>query len=100
MFSDEIPRYLMLCLRIDAFSNKYNDIIKHAIKLVSLFFAFCIREIEWGAYDEGRAVFDNLLKFFLKPDIEKKIEELRKSKNMSEILPALEKIRQDMDFLR
>lgn len=87
----------MLCLRIDAFSEKLNDIVKHAIKLIGLYLAFCAREIERGAFSEDRAIFDSLLKYYLKPDMEKKIEELCKNKNMLEIVPTLEKIHKMME---
>jgi hypothetical protein len=45
-FNDEIPRYLMLCLRIDALNEKMSDIVKHTIKLISIYLEVCKFEIE------------------------------------------------------
>ncbi len=75
LFSDEIPRYLMLCLRIEAFSSKFNDVLKHSMKIMSVYLDFCILEIKGGFFSEERPVFENLLKHYLKStDLEKKIE--------------------------
>jgi len=55
LFSDEVPRYLMLCFRIDALNETLNDVLKFSIKLVGLYLTFCIREIiELKAFDEAR----------------------------------------------
>lgn len=62
IFSDEVPRYILLCFRIDDFNKSANDILKHSIKLVTIYLQFCKKEIQFGEFDEDRVVFDNLLK--------------------------------------
>ncbi len=68
LFSDEVPRYLILCLKIDAFSSKVTNVLKHAVKLVGMYLKYCLEEIELGEFNEKRAVFENLIKFYLKSD--------------------------------
>lgn len=77
------------CLRIESFSAKYNDIIKHTIKLIGIYLQFCISEIELGLFDEKRAIFENLVKYFLKIDLQQKIGEMRSKKEFKEIQVSL-----------
>ncbi|KAL4487143.1 hypothetical protein ABPG72_001595 [Tetrahymena utriculariae] len=101
LFSDEVPRYLMLCFRIDSFNESLNDVLKFSIKLVGLYLTFCIREIiELKAFEETRQVFDHLLKYFLKPELEKKLSEMKKNRKLSDIKQTIENIQRMISLLK
>ena len=50
----------MICIRIEAFTQKPNDILKHGIKLIGIYFNFCLFEIEKSGFDEKLPIFDSL----------------------------------------
>lgn len=76
----------MMCFRIDAFNESLNDVLIFSIKLVGLYLTFCIREIlELQAFDETRQVFDHLLKYFLKPELENKLKQMKLNRKLSDI---------------
>ena len=87
-------------MRIESFSQKYNDIIKHTIKLIGIYLQFCISEIELGLFNEKRAIFENLVKYFLKIDLQKKIIEMKSKKEFKEIWKSLDNCDKYLNNLR
>ena len=62
LFADEIPKYCMLCLRLDSFTSDFTIILKHTLKLLHIYLLYALREIEMSFFSEHRPLFDNLIK--------------------------------------
>ncbi len=100
LFADEVPRYLMLCLRLDAFTNEFTKTLKLTLKMLGMYLDYCAQEVATHKFTSNHPVFDNLLKYYLKPELEKRIDELKKNNKLKEIKGTLERIAAKMAHLR
>ena len=100
LFTSDIIRYLMLILKIDAFSKQPSEIIKHTLKLISISLHALLSLPENGQCNLNKEEFlSNIKKYFITSEFRQRLAALKNFGHLSEFKQSLTKLEEDIETI-